>query len=150
VSVWRWIAVVLVVWAAPPIIARAARAIALRERRKRECQHLLSRVQAMLQAEFPDEIETVDSPTTPFSWFTDPELSNALVAPGVFAYVIPEGKVRKKDLEYVARYGGVLGSPDLRIYTHDPVPPDATEVTVDHKVVSIRGVSDCSCGRGAN
>src|SRR4051812_24946863 len=102
VSVWRWIALLLIAWAAPPLIARTARAVSWRDRRKRECQHLQTRVQELLQEEFPEA--TVDSPTTPFSWFTDPELAAALVTPTVFAYVIPEGPVRKKDLEYVARY----------------------------------------------
>src|SRR5947207_3426079 len=102
-SIWRWIAVVLVAWAAPPIIARTARAISWREKRKKECPHLLGRVGALLRAEFPDA--PVESAATPFSWFTEPELEMALVTPTVFALVVPAGQPRKKDLEYVARYG---------------------------------------------
>jgi hypothetical protein len=145
VSVWRWIALLLIAWAAPPLIARTARAVSWRDRRKRECQHLQTRVQELLQEEFPEA--TVDSPTTPFSWFTDPELAAALVTPTVFAYVIPEGPVRKKDLEYVARYGGVVGAVDLRVYTHDPPPVSPDEIIVKEGTISMRGVRNCRCGR---
>jgi hypothetical protein len=147
VSIWRWIAVVLVAWAAPPIIARTARAISLREKRKKECQHLFGRVKALLDDEFPQG--PVESPATPFSWFTDPELGAALITPTVFAYVIPEGKVRKKDLEYVARYGAVVGAVDLRVYTHDPAPLPHDEQVVEGRTVTVRGVANCPCGRGA-
>jgi len=145
VSVWRWIAVVLIAWAAPPLIAYMARAISFREKRKKECRHLQGRVEELLQEEFPEG--PVESPTTPFSWFTDPELSAALVASNVFAYVIPEGPVRKKDLEYVARYGSVIGASDLRIYTHDPAPLPPEEIIVKEKVIGIRPVAGCACGR---
>jgi hypothetical protein len=145
VSVWRWIAVVLIAWAAPPLIAYLARAVSFREKRKKECRHLQGKVQGLLADEFPDE--TVDSPTTPFSWFTDPELSNALVASNVFAYVIPEGPVRKKDLEYVVRYGSVIGASELRIYTHEPPPLPPEEIIVKERVIGIRGVAGCACGR---
>jgi hypothetical protein len=145
VSVWRWIALVLIAWAAPPIIAHMARAISFREKRKKECQHLQGRVLDMLRQEFPEQ--TVDSPTTPFSWFTDPELASALVTSNVFAYVVPEGPVRKRDLEYVARYGSVLGASDLRIYTHEPAPLPPDEIIVKDRAISIRGVAGCACGR---
>jgi hypothetical protein len=144
-SVWRWIAVVLLAWAAPPLIAHLARAISFRQKRRNECPHLQERVEGLLRAEFPDE--RVDSPITPFSWFTDPELSSALVASNVFAYVIPEGPVRKKDLEYVARYGSVVGASDLRIYTHDPPPLSPDGIIVNEREIGIRGVPNCGCGR---
>lgn len=144
-SVWRWIAVVLIAWAAPPVIAHLARAISFREKRKKECPHLQGRVQELLREEFPQE--PVDSPTTPFSWFTDPELSSALVTSNVFAYVIPDGPVRKKDLEYVARYGSVVGASDLRIYTHEPPPLAPDGIIVNQREIGIRSVANCACGR---
>jgi hypothetical protein len=144
VTVWRWVALLLIAWAAPPLIARTARALSWREKRKKACPHLRTRVQEMLQAEFPEV--TVDRPVTPFSWFTDPELSAALVTPTVFAYVVPEGEVRKKDLESVARYGGAVGAVDLRVYTHDPV-SDPGEITVNDRAISVHGVHGCPCGR---
>jgi hypothetical protein len=145
VSIWRWIALVLVAWASPPIIARTARAISLREKRKKECQHLLERVRQLLREETPEV--SVESPITPFSWFTEPELSSALVTPTVFAYVVPEGKVRKKDVEYVARYGAVLALHDLRIYTHAPLPLAPEGIGEAERHVSLRAVSGCACGR---
>jgi hypothetical protein len=144
VSVWRWIALLLIAWAAPPIIARTARALSWREKRKKECPHLQTRVQELLQAEFPEV--TVDRPITPFSWFTEPELAGALVTPTVFAYVVPQGPVKKKDLDYVARYGAVVGAVDLRVYTHDPVAPP-NEILVNERTISMRGVHGCPCGR---
>jgi hypothetical protein len=146
VSVWRWIALLLIAWAAPPIIARTARAISLREKRKKECPHLIGRVRALLHAEFPGI--PVVSPSKPFSWFTEPELGSALMTPTVFAYVIA-GKVGKKDLEYVARYGAGVGAQDLRVYVHEPVPLPSDEITVERSVVGIRSVRGCPCGRGA-
>jgi hypothetical protein len=144
VSVWRWIALLLIAWAAPPLIAGTARALSWRNKRRRECPHLQTRVQELLREEFPEV--TVDSPTTPFSWFTEPELAAALVTPTVFAYVVPDGQVRKKVLEYVARYGGVVGAVDLRVYTHDPAgPPD--QIIVNERTISLHGVRNCPCGR---
>jgi hypothetical protein len=136
---------VLIAWAAPPIIAHMARAISFREKRKKECRHLQERVAALLREEFPDE--AVESPTTPFSWFTDPELAAAVVTSNVFAYVIPEGPVRKRDLEYVARYGSVVGASDLRIYTHDPPPLPPDGIIVKEREIGVRGVAGCACGR---
>jgi hypothetical protein len=146
VSVWRWIALVLIAWAAPPIIARTARAISMRERRKKECPHLVGRVQELLRAEFPDQ--PVDSPSTPFSWFTEPELSSALMAANLFAYVLPGDKIRRKDLEYVVRYGASVGANDLRVYVHEPA-ASGGETSVDGQVVAVRGVRGCPCGRGS-
>jgi hypothetical protein len=142
-SVWRWIALLVIVWAAPPLIARTARAISWREKRKRECPHLQTRAQELLRAEFPEV--TVDRPITPFSWFTEPELAAALVTPTIFAYVVPEGPVRKKELEYVARYGAAVGAVDLRIYTHDPALPN--EIIVNERAIRMYAVRDCPCGR---
>jgi hypothetical protein len=149
VSIWRWIALVLMAWAAPPLIARTARAISMREKRKKECPHLLERVRGLLREEDPEA--SVESPITPFSWFTEPELSSALVTPTVFAFVVPEGKVRRKDLEYVARYGAVLGLRDLRIYTHGPAVAAAAAAVggESEREVSVRAVSGCACGRGS-
>jgi len=144
VSVWRWIALLLIAWAAPPLIARTARALSFRQKRRNECPHLQARVQELLQEEFPDT--TVDSPATPFSWFTDPELAAALVTPTVFAYVVPSDRVHKQDLESVARYGGVVGAADLRVYTHDP-PPPPEEIIVKDRRIRMHGVRGCPCGR---
>src|SRR6185369_15638375 len=102
------------------------------------------RVQELLQGEFPEV--TVDRPITPFSWFTEPELAAALVTPTIFAYVVPAGPVRRKELEYVARYGAVVGAVDLRIYTNAPAPPP-NEIIVNERAIRMYAVRDCPCGR---
>jgi hypothetical protein len=147
VSVWRWIALLLVAWAAPPLIARSARAISLREKRKKECPHLFGRVRELLHAEFPGI--PVDSPSRPFSWFTEPELASALMTPSVFSLVVPGAKLSQKEIEYVARYGGGVGAQDLRIYVHASARPPSNKVDIDGTVVSVHAVTGCPCGTGA-
>jgi hypothetical protein len=145
-SVWRWIGLVLLLWAVPPLIARAARAISVNERRKKECRFLLDRVRALLAEEFPDT--PVGRPGGLLSWFNEPELAFALAAPGVFALVIPRGAVTNRDLQYVIGWGVRTGSSDLRIYVHEDNPVPARMVAADQKVVTIRALHDCPCGIG--
>jgi hypothetical protein len=145
-SVWRWIGLVLLLWAVPPLIARAARAISVNERRKRECRFLLDRVRALLAEEFPDT--PVGRPGGLLSWFNEPELAFALATPGVFALVIPRGAVTNRDLQYVTSYGIRTGSRDLRIYVHEDNPVPARMVATEDKLVTIRALPDCPCGIG--
>jgi hypothetical protein len=143
-SVWRWIALVLVAWAAPPLVARIARAINIRRRRRKECQHIIERVRALLHEEFPDE--PVVAPRGFLWWFNEPELAYALATPHTFALVVPSGNVRTKDVEYVAGYGSRIGCGDLRIYVHEQARVPTPTVAADRKVVSIRTVRDCEWG----
>src|SRR3954469_4511860 len=145
-SAWRWIGLVLLLWAVPPLIARLARAISYNERRKKECRHLLERVGKLLEEEFPDT--PIGRPGGLLSWFYEPELSFALAAPGLFALVKPRGQVTDRDLDTVIAFGRRSGSTDLRIYVHEDSPVPARMVATDEKVVSIRAVSDCPCGVG--
>jgi hypothetical protein len=147
-SVWRMIALVLVAFAAPPLIARLARAVSMNERRKRECRHLIQRVRALLEEEFPD------SPVLPprgfLWWLSEPELAFALATPTTFALIIPSGPIRTRDVEYVAGYGSRIGCRDLRIYVHEQSKVPTPTVATDQKVVSIRTVRGCPCGAGAD
>lgn len=144
---WRWIALVLVAWAAPPLIARAARAVSLNLRRKRECQHLIQRVRTLLQEEFPDG--PVLQPRGFLWWFSEPELWFALATPGTFALVVTNGQIKPRDVDYVVGYGSRIGCGDLRIYVHEQTKVPAPTVTSHQKVVSIRTVRDCPCGAQA-
>jgi hypothetical protein len=143
-SVWRLIALGLVAFAIPPLIARLARAVSINERRKRECPHLLERVRALLHEEFPDS--PVLAPRGFLWWLSEPELAFALATPTTFALVVPDGQVRPRDVEYVAGYGSRIGCQDLRIYVHEQSRVPAPTVATDHRVVSIRTVRDCTCG----
>jgi hypothetical protein len=143
-SVWRLIALVLVAFAVPPLIVRLARAISINERRKRECSHLLERVRALLKEEFPDS--PVAAPRGFLWWLSEPELAFALATPATFALVVPNGRIKPKDVEYVAGYGSRIGCRDLRIYVHEQSRVPAATVATDHNVVSIRTVRDCVCG----
>src|SRR4051794_10580064 len=145
-SVWRMIALVLVAFAVPPLIARLARAVSINERRKKECRHLLERVRALLTEEFPDS--PVLAPRGFLWWLSEPELAFALATPNTFALVVPNGNIKPRDVEYVAGYGSRIGCQDLRIYVHEQARVPAPTVAADHKVVSIRTVRDCGCGAG--
>jgi hypothetical protein len=146
-SVWRLIALVLVAFAVPPLLARLARAFAINERRKRDCQDILARVRALLDEELPDG--PVVAPRFVLWWLSEPELMFALATPTTFAIVVPSGPIRPKDVEYVVGYGSRIGCRDLRIYVHEQSQAPAATVAVDHRVVSIRTVPDCPCGAGA-
>jgi hypothetical protein len=146
-SVWRWIALVLVVWAAPPLIARLVRAFSIGRRQRNACPHLIHRVRVLLQEEFPDG--PVLAPRGFLWWLNEPELAFALATPRTFAFVVPKGVVKPKHVEYVVRYGRRLGCSDLRIYVHEQARVPAPTVAADEKVVSIRAVRDCPCGAGA-
>jgi hypothetical protein len=143
-SVWRWIALGLVVFAAPPLVARIVRAINIQRRRRRECQHIVERVRVLLHEEFPDE--PVLSPRSFMWWFNEPEMAFVLATPHTFALVVPNGNVRTKDVEYVAGYGSRIGCRDLRIYVHEQSRAPTPTVATDQKIVSIRTVRDCECG----
>ena len=143
-SVWRLIALVLVAFAVPPLIARIARAVSINERRKKVCPHLLERVRALLAEEFPDS--PVLAPRGFLWWLSEPELAFALATPHTFALVVPNGHIKPRDVEYVAGYGSRIGCKDLRIYVHEQARVPAPTVATDHKVVSIRSVRGCSCG----
>lgn len=146
VSVWRWIILVLLALVAPPLIARTAHAIALRERRKRECRHLMGHVHGLLRQELPGV--PVESPSTPFTWFTEPELDSGLSAPNLFAYVLPDGQPSRQELDAIARYSTGMGARDLRIYVHDGTPVPAGALSVDGHDVQVHAVRGCPCGRG--
>ena len=145
-SVWRWIALVLVVWAAPPLIARLVRAVSMNARRKR-CPHLVERVRRLMEEELTDG--PVLAPRSFMWWFNEPELAFALATPSTFALVIPSGHVRTKDVEYVVSYGRRLGCRDLRIYVHEQARLPTPTVAAEQTVVSIRSVRDCPCGAHA-
>jgi hypothetical protein len=147
-SLWRMIALCLVAFAVPPLVARLARAVSQNERRKRECRHLIERVRALLEEEFPDG--PVLAPRGFLWWLSEPELHFALATPTTFALVVPDGQVRQRDVEYVVGYGSRIGCRDLRIYVHEQSKVPATTVASDAKVVSIRTVRDCPCGIGAD
>jgi hypothetical protein len=134
------------VWAVPPLIARAARAISVNERRKKECPHLLERVRALLAEEFPDT--PIARPGGFFSWFNEPELAFALAGSDFFALVVPRGQVTNRDIEYVIGFGKRTGTRDLRIYTHEDNPVPARMIAAEQKVVSIRALQGCPCGAG--
>ena len=143
-SVWRWIALGLVAWAVPPLVARLVRAVSLHLRRKRQCPHLLERVRTLMNEELPDGPAL--APRGFLWWLSEPELAFALATPSTFALVVPNGHVRPKDVEYVVGYGGRLGCRDLRIYVHEQSRVPTPTVAADHKVVSVRAVRDCPCG----
>jgi hypothetical protein len=145
-SAWRWIGLILLLWAVPPLIARAARAISANERRKKECRFLLDRVRALLEEEFPET--PVGRPGGFWSWFNEPELAFALAAPGFFALVIPRGPVTNRDLQYVISAGHRTGSTDLRIYVHEDNRVPARMVAAEQKLVTIRPLPGCPCGAG--
>jgi hypothetical protein len=146
-SVWRLVALILVAFAAPPLIARVARAVSINERRKRECRQLLERVRVLLQEEFPES--PVVAPRGFLWWLSEPELTFALATPSTFALVVPNGQIKRKEVDYVVGYGSRIGCRDLRIYVHQQSQVPAPTVAADEKVVSIRTVRDCSCGAGA-
>jgi len=105
---------------------------------------LLERVRALLREEFPDG--PVAAPRGFLWWLSEPELAFALATPGTFALVVPNGRIKPKDVEYVAGYGSRIGCRDLRIYVHEQARVPAATVATDHNVVSIRTVRDCVCG----